>query len=49
MPIVVHVRDGNIGKSLMQLKRTLIKEGLFKELKKTQVLRQAILSQKIEA
>jgi len=34
MPITVEVRDQNIGKSMMQLKRTLIREGLFKELKK---------------
>ena len=30
----IEVRDGNVGKSMMQLKRTLIREGLFKELKK---------------
>ena len=34
MPVNIEVRDGNVGKSMMQLKRTLIREGLFKELKK---------------
>ena len=34
MPITIEVRDSNIAKSMMQLKRTLIREGLFKELKK---------------
>ena len=34
MPIKVEVRDGNVGRSMMQLKRTLIREGLFKEIKK---------------
>ena len=34
MPVTIDVRDGNISKSMMQLKRTLIREGLFKELKK---------------
>jgi small subunit ribosomal protein S21 len=34
MPIRVEVRDGNVGRSMMQLKRTLIREGLFKEIKK---------------
>ncbi|MAE17072.1 MAG: 30S ribosomal protein S21 [Deltaproteobacteria bacterium] len=34
MPITIEVRDSNIGKSMMQLKRTLIREGIFKELKK---------------
>ena len=34
MPVHIEVRDGNVGKSMMQLKRTLIREGLFKELKK---------------
>ena len=33
MPIKVEVRDGNVGRSMMQLKRTLIREGLFKEIK----------------
>ena len=33
MPIKVEVRDGNVGRSMMQLKRTLIREGLFKEMK----------------
>jgi small subunit ribosomal protein S21 len=34
MPISIEVKDGNVSKSMMQLKRTLIREGLFKELKK---------------
>ena len=34
MTISVEVRDSNVSKSMMQLKRTLIREGLFKELKK---------------
>ena len=34
MPVKIKVRDGNVAKSMMQLKRTLIREGLFKELKK---------------
>ncbi len=34
MPITIEVRDGNLSKSMMQLKRTLIREGLFKEIKK---------------
>ena len=34
MAVNIDVRDGNVGKSMMQLKRTLIREGLFKELKK---------------
>ena len=34
MTVNIDVRDGNVGKSMMQLKRTLIREGLFKELKK---------------
>ena len=34
MSVNIEVRDGNVGKSMMQLKRTLIREGLFKELKK---------------
>ena len=34
MTVNIQVRDGNVGKSMMQLKRTLIREGLFKELKK---------------
>ena len=34
MPVNIEVRDGNVGKSMMQLKRTLIREGLFKALKK---------------
>ena len=34
MPVTIQVKDGNIGKAMMQLKRTLIREGLFKELKK---------------
>ena len=34
MSISVEVRDSNVSKSMMQLKRTLIREGLFKELKK---------------
>ena len=34
MTVNIEVRDGNVGKSMMQLKRTLIREGLFKELKK---------------
>lgn len=34
MPVKIEVRDGNVAKSMMQLKRTLIREGLFKELKK---------------
>lgn len=34
MPVTVEVKDGNSARALMQLKRTLIKEGLFKELKK---------------
>lgn len=34
MPVKIDVKDGQIGKALMQLKRTLIREGLFKELKK---------------
>ncbi len=34
MPVTIDVKDGNVPKALMQLKRTLIKEGLFKELKK---------------
>ena len=34
MPVNIEVRDGNVAKSMMQLKRTLIREGLFKELKK---------------
>lgn len=34
MPVTIDVKDGNIGKAMMQLKRTLIREGLFKELKK---------------
>ena len=34
MPVNIEVRDVNVGKSMMQLKRTLIREGLFKELKK---------------
>ena len=34
MYVNIEVRDGNVGKSMMQLKRTLIREGLFKELKK---------------
>ena len=34
MTISVEVRDSNVSKSMMQLKRTLIREGLFKEIKK---------------
>ncbi|MGA1598600.1 MAG: 30S ribosomal protein S21 [bacterium] len=34
MAITIEVRDGNLSKSMMQLKRTLIREGLFKEIKK---------------
>ena len=34
MTVNIQVRDGNVGKSMMQLKITLIREGLFKELKK---------------
>ena len=34
MSIKIEVRDGNLSKSMMQLKRTLIREGLFKEIKK---------------
>ena len=37
MPIRVEVRDGNVGRSMMQLKRTLIREGLFKEIKKRNI------------
>ncbi len=48
MAIVVHVRDGNIGKSLMQLKRTLIKEGLFKELKKRKFYVKPSLARKLK-
>ena len=48
MAIVVHVRDGNIGKSLMQLKRTLIKEGLFRELKKRKFYAKPSLARKLK-
>lgn len=48
MPIVVQVRDGNVGKSLMQLKRTLIKEGLFKELKKRKFYVKPSLARKLK-
>ena len=34
MTISVEVRDSNVSKSIMQLKRTLLREGLFKDLKK---------------
>ncbi len=34
MPVTIQVKDGNVPKALMQLKRTLIREGLFKEIKK---------------
>ena len=48
MPVIVHVRDGNVGKSLMQLKRTLIKEGLFKELKKRKFYVKPSLAKKLK-
>ena len=48
MPITVSVRDGNVGKSLMQLKRTLIKEGLFKELKKRKYYCKPSLAKKLK-
>ena len=48
MPIIVHVKDGNVGKSLMQLKRTLIKEGLFKELKKRKFYVKPSLAKKLK-
>ena len=48
MAIVVHIRDGNIGKSLMQLKRTLIKEGLFRELKKRKFYAKPSLARKLK-
>ena len=34
MPVQIEVKDGNVTKAMMQLKRTLIREGLFKEIKK---------------
>ena len=34
MPVTIEVKDGNMSKAMMQLKRTLIREGLFKEIKK---------------
>ena len=34
MGIKIEVRDHNVGKAIIQLKRSLIREGLFKELKK---------------
>ncbi|MGK5091477.1 30S ribosomal protein S21 [Deltaproteobacteria bacterium TL4] len=34
MPVTIDVKDGNVAKAMMQLKRTLIREGLFKEIKK---------------
>ena len=37
MAVNIEVRDGTVGKSMMQLKRTLIREGLFKELKKRKI------------
>ena len=48
MAIVVHIRDGNIGKSLMQLKRTLIKEGLLRELKKRKFYAKPSLARKLK-
>lgn len=48
MPVTVHVKDGNVGKSLMQLKRTLIKEGLFKELKKRKFYTKPSLARKLK-
>ncbi len=49
MTISVEVRDSNVSKSMMQLKRTLIREGLFKELKKKEILHQTFCGKKAEA
>ncbi len=48
MPVTVEVKDGNVGKSLMQLKRTLIKEGLFKELKRRKFYAKPSLAKKLK-
>ncbi|MBF0289002.1 MAG: 30S ribosomal protein S21 [SAR324 cluster bacterium] len=48
MPVTVDVKDGNVGKSLMQLKRTLIKEGLFKELKRRKFFAKPSLAKKLK-
>lgn len=48
MPVTVNVRNDEVGKSLMQLKRTLIKEGLFKELKKRKFFVKPSLAKKLK-
>lgn len=48
MTVKVDVKDGNIGKALMQLKRTLIKEGMFKELKKRKYYMKPSVARKLK-
>jgi len=46
--VIVEVKNGNMGKSLMQFKRTLIKEGLFKEIKKRKYYAKPSLARKLK-
>ena len=48
MPVTIEIRDGNIPKALMQLKRTLIREGLFKELKKRKFYMKPCVAKRIK-